>query len=96
MHLLGDATHRCAVAERSGRTFRNCLPAALRLKGNLAWTRGRRRAAERSWRSAIAVAEKPGARFEIVLTNREMAARREPSAGATQTPALTTPESPAM
>jgi tetratricopeptide (TPR) repeat protein len=66
------AARACRDAIRQGRTSRHWLPAALRLRGSLAWREGRAAAAERSWRQSIEAAESIGAQYELGLSAAEI------------------------
>jgi tetratricopeptide (TPR) repeat protein len=69
--LLHSATRACRDAMRQGKRVRPYFPMAARVRGMWEWRVGKPGAAERSWRSSIAVAEALEAPYLIVLTVME-------------------------
>ncbi len=67
-----ETKRACAVALRTGRSFRAAQAQALCILGSNEWLRGRKKAACENWRRSLRMGEQLGATYDIAITYREI------------------------
>ena len=76
---LGRARAAAKTAAKRSKVAPEGVPGARRVRGNIEWLRGRQRAARRSWRRSLEVAESQGAPYEAAMTELDAGLRlRDP------------------
>ena len=72
---LKIARQACAEALQNSHRFRPGLPESMRLRGVYDWLRGKPAAAQKWWRSGLALAEKQGQRYDAGMLHLEFGER---------------------